>query len=503
MASMGDWGPAGTSYADTGPVRHRPRLGPADILLRLWRAKWLMLVIFVPIVALGAFVALRMPTEYEASSRLYVRLGEESVYRPRVGTEGAGAMPEQEQLIQAEMEVLQSPVVAERALGHFPLARVFPDLAEAMDEKMAEAPASDYDAIADETFQKAVMQLRKMFEAGTAPKTPVIATSLKHEDPELSAELLNAMIGAYLDYRSEVFTPADTGSLQEQRKKFEAQLLAVEDEIRTFLKANRIGDFESERTTAQQLYATISGELLTNRSRASAVDGQLDIYNQQLANMNPQQDLYVEDSSAQRLSELQIEREDLLSRYTEDSRAVQAIDKRIAQLESYLSARDDMAGTTRRGPNPVYQQIEQAAANLEAEAQSLDLQEAELERQLAAVEARLERLNELAPAWQELQRRRTLMETNVQNFSARELEEKALAEISDRTADSVRVLEPARVPLKGSSLKLPVLALAILFGGFTALMAGLMHALTRRGFPTARSLERTTGLPVIGAVRRA
>lgn len=501
MASTGDWGPAGTAHAETGPVRHRPRTGAVEVVLQLWRAKWLMIAVFLPIFLLGLLAAFRMPTEYEARSRLYVRLGEESVYRPRVGDQGAGATPEQEQLILAELEILQSPVVAERALAHFPIARVYPDLTEAMEAEMADAPASEHDQIAEETFQAAVATLGKSLKAGAAPKTPVIAAVLTHEDPALSAELLNAVIGAYLNYRTEVLDAGGGDSLTQQRKKFEAELLQTEDEIRAFLRRNTIGDFESERQTAQQLYATISGELLTNQSRASAVEGQLDIYNQQLARMEPQQDMYVEDSSAQRLTELRMEREDLLSRYTEDSRAVKAIDTRIAQLEDYLQSRDGLSGTTRRGPNPVYQQIEQAAANLEAEAQSLALQGAELRRQLTSVEARLSRLNDLAPEWQELQRRKALMEANVENFSVREIEERALAEISNTSPDSVRVLEPARVPLKGSSLKMPVAALAFLFAAFTAFLAGLLRALTREGFPTARSVERTTGLPVLGSIR--
>ena len=503
MTATQDWGPGGQSRPDAGVVRRRPWMGAAELVLQLWRAKWLMLLIFLPIFALGLFAAFQMPTAYEASSRLYVRLGEESVYRPKVGTEGAGATPEQEQLIQAEIEVLRSPIVAERALERFPLARVYPELVEAMEKKLADTPTAERDALVEATFQKGVAALSESFKAGSAPKTPVIGTSLAHKDAQLSAELLNAIIGAYLDYRGEVFAVGGSDSLRDQRKKFESQLLSVEGEIRAFLKRNQIGDFESERQTAQQLFSTISGELLTNKSRASAVEGQLDIYNQQLSRINPQQDLYVEDSSANRLTELRMEREELLSRYTADSRAVQAIDTRIDQLEEYLASRDGLSGTTRRGPNPVYQQIEQSTANLEAEAQSLALQRAELERQLNSVEARLERLNELAPAWQELQRRKALLEANVQNFAAREIEERALAEISNQSADSVRVLEPARVPIKGKSLKLPVAALAFLFAGFTALMFGLLRALTRSGFPTARSLERTIGLPVVGSVGMA
>ena len=94
------------------------------------------------------------------------------------------------------------------------------------------------------------------------------------------------------------------------------------------------------------------------------------------------------------------------------------------------------------------------------------------------------------------------MEANVENFSVREIEERALAEISDTSADSVRVLEPARVPIEGSSLKLPVALIVFLFAAFTAFMAGLMRALTRPGFPTARSVERTVGVPVAGSLKR-
>lgn len=503
MPQSNDWGARPPSQAHTAPFRSRPRIGIADLILQLWRAKWLMIAVFIPVFLLGILAAFQMPKEYRAESRLFVRIGDENVYRPRVGNETQGVAPEEELLIQAELEVLRSPVVAERALSEFDLADVYPKLITAMEKKLAESPPSEHDAIREETAQKAAATLRKAFESGTAPKTPVIGTALSHKEAAMSAALLNAWIDAYLDYRNEVFSTNGSASLQEQRRKFEGELLTVENEIREFLRTNRIGDFESERLTAQQLFSTISGEMLTNQSRASAVEGQLDIYNQQLATLEPQQDLYVEDNSAQRLMELRIERQDLLSRYTEDSQAVRAIDDRISKIEGYLNSRSGLAGTTRRGPNPVYQDIEQAANNLQAEAQSLELQGAELQRQLGRVEARLSRLNELEPEWQELQRRKALMERNVENFSVREMEERALSEISGQTADSVRVLEPALVPLKGKSLRMPVAALGFLFAGFTALMAGLGRALTREGFATARSVERTTGLRVVGSLKAA
>ncbi|MEM8616533.1 MAG: lipopolysaccharide biosynthesis protein, partial [Pseudomonadota bacterium] len=200
--------------------------------------------------------------------------------------------------------------------------------------------------------------------------------------------------------------------------------------------------------------------------------------------------------------DLQVQREELLSRYREDSRAVQNIDAQIATVQAYLDSQDEPAGTVRRGPNPVYETVETTLNTLEAEADSLATQRVELENQLRGLETQLRRFTELEPEWNELNRNRDLLEANVRVLAEREQEESTLEDLASQNADSVRVLEPASVPLRGSSLRLPVAVLALLFAGFTALMAGLLRALTREGFASPRSLERTVGLPVIGAIGR-
>mgnify|MGYP003638845596 CR=1 FL=1 len=61
--------------ADTGLARtsaSRPRLGAADLIVQFWRAKWLMLLVFVPVFALGLAAALSRPDQFESRSRLIV-----------------------------------------------------------------------------------------------------------------------------------------------------------------------------------------------------------------------------------------------------------------------------------------------------------------------------------------------------------------------------------------------------------------------------------------------
>jgi len=159
-------------------------------------------------------------------------------------------------------------------------------------------------------------------------------------------------------------------------------------------------------------------------------------------------------------------------------------------------------GTRRTGPNPVYQDMEQRRAELAAEFASLSKQDLELQRQKAAASERLRKFATLLPDWQELQRNRDLYERNLSSFAEREIESQTLTDIARENSDNIRFVERARTPLYGASLKMPVIALGLAFALFTALIVGLLRATTRKGFATANSVERTTGIPVIASVRR-
>ena len=92
-------------------VPARPRLGLADLVILLWRAKWMMGLVFMILASLFFLAALQLPTTYTASSRLLATLDDFYVYRPLAGGEAAGIALEQDQVIQAEIEFLQSPIV--------------------------------------------------------------------------------------------------------------------------------------------------------------------------------------------------------------------------------------------------------------------------------------------------------------------------------------------------------------------------------------------------------
>lgn len=502
MADLADWGPSGGVQADPGYVPARPRLGMAEILLHLWRAKWLMLLIAIPIFALGLFVAIQMPKTYESRSALYVTSGDEVRSSSILSDPSFDPGPGIQEVIQGELEILQTQLVAERTLARFPLDRIYPRLATARARELASADSTLRGAIEFKYHQKGVEALSEDFWASASPNSNIISVSFKHQDPQAASEILNAALAVYMQRRAELFGRRPVDQLRAERKRIEGELLESEAAISTFLNDNNVRDFASERSTAQSLYSAISNELFSVQARASAVAGQLSRTRVQLAETPSEQDLYVEDSSAQQLRELEIERNQALVNYTPESRRVQAIDRRIAELRAFLASQEGPVGTVRRGPNPTYQALESSFNTFEAEAESLRGQEAELRRQLRAVEDKLNRFTELEPEWNELIRNRDLIETSVRTIAEQAQREDTVAGLAAHEADSVKVTEPPTVPIEGKSLKLPIAVLSLLFAGFTALIFGLVSAFSKRGFATPNSLQNTVGLPVLGTVRR-
>ena len=503
MADLADWGPTGMTQTDPGIVPARPRLSMADLILQLWRAKWLMLLVGLPLFALGLLAAFQMPKTYESQSALYVTSGDEVRASSILSDPNFNTGPGLQEVIQGELQILQTQLVAERTLSRFPLNRIYPKLAAARDRKIETSNRLQAGAIEFEYFQKGAAKLRKSLWSDASPNSNIITVGFKHEDPRVAAEILNAAMASYLQRRAELFGARPVDQLRAERKRFEVALLETEGQIATFLRENEILDFASERSTAQNLYSAISNALFTVQARASAVRGQVSRTREQLATTDPEQDLYVEDSSALRLQELEIERNQALVNYTPDSRRVQAIDRQIAELRSFLAAQESPVGTVRRGPNPIHQALEESLNISEAEADSLRGQQAELQRQLRAVEDKLNRFTALEPQWNELQRNRDLIEASIRTVAEREQREGTVAGITAQEADSVKVTEPATVPIEGSSLKLPIAILSLLFAGFSALIVGLLRAYTRTGFSTPGSLQKTLSMPVLGAVSRA
>lgn len=481
-------------YSSGGYGGARVKLGPGDLIQLLLREVWVMAAVFSVLAVMGIAFAMTLERTYQAHARISVLVGEEYVFTPRAGAAGEGAIPKQEQIVQSEVEVITSAQVAERTVRAVGADALFaPE--DLVVREGADTP--------ERRLATAVAAFGKEFGASATPNTTVIRLTLRNKDPDVAARALNTLIDQYLEYRKEVLFEDRSGSLAAQRNEFEVQLDAVEAELSTFLASNGVADFEGERAAVQSLLSTTRGELLAVQARLSEARGRLSATDANFQREPGEVRQSFETDISRRRLELLQQLADLRTRYTEESQPVQDLLRRIEALDQVLNSEDGRtAGVTKTGPNPVRDTLAADRARADADVEALARREVVLEAQVAQLQARAVTLANSKPAYDELMRRRAVLEEQVRQFSTREATARAQAELNRASNDNIRVIERAQPPTRGSSLRRPAAVGAIVFALLSALMVGLIRALSRTTFPTSASVGRTLGVPVLATVSR-
>lgn len=470
----------------------RARYAPTDFVTLLWRERWLMLVVFVVIFALGAGFAFTQKKTYTASSSLFVRLGQEYVYEPRAGDAARGAVPDVDQVIQSESEILGSGELRERVIRKVGFGRIFP------------GSAAKYAVASPEAKRKLMAEgrdsLARNLKIETAPDNSIIRLSYSNQDPEVAEKVLNTLLEEYLIYRRNLLIGADDNGLERQRELFTEKLAQTDAAYQAFLSGNDIGDFTAQKTALTQLQAQAESQKYATEAQLQDRRGRLAAVEAELARTPTDMVLYRDSDMAAsgKLAQLKLDREGLLSRYRPDAQPVRDIDAQIAQLQQGVSSgRTNGEGARRSGPNPIWQTLQSTRNDLTAEVAALQQSLNAYTQQVQDVNQRLLRLAELEPTFNQLSRDRDVLSSNVKDFTVKEQQDQAQRQMSAEGSDNIRIVQRAVAPSTGKSLRKPILVLAFLFAAFTAACAGLVRMLLRPGLQTPASASRTLGLPVL------
>lgn len=469
--------------------------GLGDWLRMLMRETWLMFAVFSVISMLGIGFAMTMQKKYTAEARLSVLIGDEYVYTSSTGRAGEGQAPKQEEIVQSEVEIITSAQVAARVIKAIGLERIF----DAKDLVATQGPNTP-----EQKFNVGVESMRKQISAYATPNTTVIKIGLSNRDPQVAADALNKLLDEYLVYRREVLFEDRSGALANQTNEFAAELANVQTQLSSFLTSNGISDYEAEKASLQALLASARQDLLSTISRRIEAEGRYTSTASSFAKEPNQIQLSFESDNSKRKIELQQQLAELLTKYTETSQPVTDMRRRIAALDELLeSEQGKKAGVIRTGPNPVRDSLATERAKTNAEAIALKEREQVLNQQVEDLQKRTMQLSLLRPDYEELIRKKTVLEEQVKQFSSRQAAAKAQTELNSLSNDNIRVIQRAIPPTKGKSMKKFVAAGAILFGLFCGLMAGLIRALSRNDVPVSKSIGRTLGVPILATVGRA
>lgn len=460
-----------------------------DLAAMLWAERLVVLGVGAAICALGLLVALMAPRAYTARAELLIRMGQEYVYQPTTaGGAAGGATPEMQSVVNAEMRMIGSGAVVRATIEEVGLARLYPDIAlggGSDARKLAAAERAFTEHLALET----------------APQTPAIALSFAHKNPEIAAQALNELVDQYLSRRRDVLVGGEYPALSQQSAEMNTRVAGASETLAHFLSENSISDFDSELTGLAARASDIETQLFDADARQREAEARAAALNGQMQTEPAEIELYTESDARRDLVAAQMDRQELLSRYQDDAPPVREIDRRIQQLNAFLAG-GDPPSVTRRGANPVRQDIASQFYAMQAEARAQHGRGAALRQQREEVRTRLQRMHELEPQFRQLLRERTVLETNAQSFATRAEEARSLSQMLGRSTDNISEVERASIPTQGKSLRLPIALVTLLLAGLFAIAVGLIRAFMRQSFPTPAAAARALDTPVLAVLPR-
>ncbi len=359
-------------------------------------------------------------------------------------------------------------------------------------------------------MQRQVKQIQDDLEVVAASGSNVLVVTYKNENAARAARVANTIATSYLSYYAKIYMPNDVEKFfDDQTQALREQLNATEAEAVAFHQQHNIFDFPAQRKETLTKLADFEAQLKTaqveisaEQEKALALKAEASAHPRQIPNSAHEEPDPVITHIKTNLLTLELQRNELLTRYTATSSVVKELDNRIAEVKKTLTAEDSKItrGTT-TGLNPVYQTLETQLVLSRGQLAALAAKESQL---LSHVNNYQQQLKDLDARALELGRLEREVEHNREAYTKYVVkqEEARISTALDRNKIlNLSIVETAKVPFEPAA---PKKVLLIVLAGMLGLITGLGVAFLRGRFdPTVKTpweVEVYAGLPVLTAL---
>jgi uncharacterized protein involved in exopolysaccharide biosynthesis len=205
----------------------RESMGVMGFLTVVFKYKAKMLIIFFTIVAAVTAASFLMPPVYEARSTLLVKIGREYTYRPEVGsgTPLSVSPPNQEQIINSEIQVLQSHGLIEEVIRKIGVEKLYQDT----------------------PIDLAVLGFEENLIVNAVPVSNVIEITYRHGNPRMAAKAVNLLVDLFKEKHLQVHRDPKSSFIDQQLEEYRKRLKWSEDALQQFKQQNRVYALEEQR----------------------------------------------------------------------------------------------------------------------------------------------------------------------------------------------------------------------------------------------------------------
>lgn len=361
-------------------------------------------------------------------------------------------------------------------------------------------------------LNRRILGISQRLAANPVASSNMIQVSLSHPEPDWAARFVNDLLAHHIERIVELNEQSNARSFFQKQKNILAQEL---EEARVALTAyrERLGPelLSGDQVQLRQLLTRLEGDRVDSETRRLENEARVQFLTEELATLPTTIDSesrITENEEVKYLSsrilQLEIERSELLSRFTPTSTRVNEIDRQIEEAKRLLATKErETLAEVMKAVNPSYQALHLELVQARANLVSLEARIGALDSQVAHYR---QRLNDLERSATELQRLEDEVEAKNDAYAGNLRKEEAARQsraLDESGIVNLTVVEPATVPPGPEKSKA---FSSISIGGALGLVLGLALALIIDWLdPAVKSssqARRLSGLPVIAEVPR-
>lgn len=336
----------------------------------------------------------------------------------------------------------------------------------------------------------------------------LVEISVRHFDPKLAALIANGLAKAMVQRFTEdtrMEASQERRYIEQSLRSVESQLNALEARIAQEKKRLGVVDVLKETEALVNTMNSYKIELRTAQAQRDAAEQMVKRLSQQIAKEQPLVSVEVAKENPllkqmrEQLVQAELERAQLLARYTPDHIDVQQVEERLQALKEALSQQvQQLVKEYEVAPNPAYELVHQQLMEAETERFTADAKVQALSSLLTELRQRLATLPDNQRRVGDLMRQAQTMEQVYTNLLMR-LEDARIREAA-RLGD-ILIADLATVPKTPVSPRpLLTIALAVMLG----LLIGVGLALTLEALndsvETPDEIQRLIGVPILSVV---
>ena len=397
----------------------------SDLLEILKQHRVLFLSVFLTVVAMGALYIFGSHKKYSSEMELMVQNARsEAVISAGRQEAPASTQEVSEEELGSEVALLQSEDV----------------LNEVVDPGWSSVPSDKHTPADLERHEQGLNGLKNNLVVTPVKLSHVFTVQLTTRSPYDATKELNRLLMAFLAEKRRISHPSGASSMfAQQAETYKQQWKDAQDQLSNFQQQNQVVSVSDQEQLIQKEILGIDTEL--RESDVAIAEAQQKIHGDQaqlasVPSRRPTRETSIPasgsiDGMQSKLSELTLQRTELLAKYRPDDRLVKQVDDKITDIRAALAdSRSLHSAETSTDINPTWQMADQDLSETTARLSGLLGRQKELHSQLSELQGRLSTVSQSTQEFNLLQQKVTELEANYQLY-AQKRDESTMAEVMD------------------------------------------------------------------------